>query len=573
MNIRESVRFCGAIVAVVAIASCSRGAKTPWGDGSGLLKYVPADTPYVFAQGEALPDELWDKLQPFTESILSAYFELGRTALADAAANGSMSDEERERASALLDAAADLMTAEGLENTGLSRASKVVIYGNGLLPVIRVTLTDGAKLEATVARIETAADTKAAVATSGGHSYRYWGDDETRVVLAIVGDEVVLTASPTALLDRHLGAVLGDQLPAQNIAASGKLGEIASKYEFGPHYVGFIDVRRIAATFLDQPAGIDADLLAQMDYDRSELSDVCRTELTNAANIAPRMVLGYTQLDAERMAANAVVELRSDIASALVPISAPVPGLGTLGEGLMSVGMGIDIRAARNFVESRLDALEADPFECELMAGIADGIPEMREGLNQPLPPQVTDLRGFLFVLDDVEGLGGLATGQMPSEISARLLLASENAPGLTALAAMFSPEVAALQPNGQPVRINLPMPMPVPLDTYAALTPKALGLAVGRDAEARLRRLLAAPTDPTKPFSSWELDYKGYYALFNDLMALAASANPNTPAATLLPMQRLMTQLADGPIDRETFDMRFTANGIEMPITVTLVD
>ena len=193
--------------------------------------------------------------------------------------------------------------------------------------------------------------------------------------------------------------------------------------------------------------------------------------------------------------------------------------------------------------------------------------------LNQPVPPQAYDFKGFVVALDEIGDLGLLASGQPPTEISARVLLASNDALGLAAMAAMFSPEVAALEPNGEPVRINLPMPMPVPLETYAALTPTAVGLAVGRDGEARLRQLLAAPIADTKPFLSTELDYKRYYAMFNDMLELAASADPNTPAAMLLPMQRLMTLVSEGPIERETMDLRFTANGVEMPVTITLAE
>ena len=32
--------------------------------GAGLLKYVPADSPYVFAMLDPLPDEVADKLEP-----------------------------------------------------------------------------------------------------------------------------------------------------------------------------------------------------------------------------------------------------------------------------------------------------------------------------------------------------------------------------------------------------------------------------------------------------------------------------------------------------------------------------
>jgi hypothetical protein len=49
-----------------------------------------------------------------------------------------------------------------------------------LLPIVRVTLTDGAKLEAAVARIETAAGAAAPVAMIGAQRYRYRREAEDR---------------------------------------------------------------------------------------------------------------------------------------------------------------------------------------------------------------------------------------------------------------------------------------------------------------------------------------------------------------------------------------------------------
>ena len=575
MNTPNGVKLARLVMASIvltATAACDRGDRV-WSDESGLLKYVPADTPYVFAQGEALPDDYVDKMQPWIGSILAGYQGLLRAELDAAGGNAALDPTERQRTDALLRVATELMTVAGLENAGFTRDSRVVFYGSGLLPVARVTLSDGAKFEATVARIEEAAGAKAPVATSGEHAYRYWDDENVRIAIAVIDNELVLTGSPTALAQRHLSTVL-EGLPAENIAASGKLRDIASKYEFGPHYVGFIDVERLTGVFVDDPTGINADLLGLMDYDASDLSPVCKAEIRGLANVAPRLVGGYTRIDAEQIDANAIVELRQDLATGLAGITAPVPGLGTLRAGLMSFGMGLDVGAARDFYAARLNALEADPFECELLSGLADAVSGGREMLNQPVPPQVFDVRGVLLALDEVGSLAALSSGAPPSDLGVRLLVASDNAPGLAAMGAMFSPEVAGLQPDGEPKRINLPVPMPVPLDVYAALTQNALALAVGRGAEARLRELLDAPVAESRPFMAWDIDYRRYYELVDEVMTLGAAVDPaSSPPAQVAAARQMMELMSSGPIERGTFDMRFTANGVELPMVMTLAD
>ena len=578
MKVRRYVRVSGlALVAfaVVGLVACGRGdSGDVWTDESGLLKYVPADSPYVFAQGEATPDEVMDKLGPWLESLATAYVQTFRTAL-QGQEGTAFNGEQLRMVNEMLTIAGELMTAEGLADAGITRESKVLIYGSGLLPVMRMTLTDGAKLEAAIARIESTAGVTSTEGTIGGQSYRYWGDDNARLVMAIVDSEVVFTATPTNLADQHLGLVLGDDLPANNIAASGKLDAIAEKYGFGSYWVGFVDVPQIAATFLDDPtAGIDAELLALAEYDHSMISPVCKTEIAGLAAVAPRLVVGYTALDAEQMAMNMVLELREDIAAGLQTIPAPVPGNGTFRADIMTVGMGFDVQAALDFVEARMDAIEADPFRCEYFAQLSAMIPTGRQMLmSQQMPPDVYAFKGMVIGLDAIEGLEQLANGGMPTEISARVLVASDNAPNLVAMGSMFSPELGAMQPNGNPVRVNVPIPLPIPLEVWAALTPTTVGIALGSDGDARLRELLAAPTSDLRPFMSWDVDFQSYYQLIGDVVAIAATMDPTVASEMTASATELMSLLTSGPFDREIYAVHFTANGVEMPTTVTFTD
>jgi hypothetical protein len=577
MNMRHRVRLSGLPIAALAAAtlvSCGGGGSGDvWTDESGLLRYVPADSPYVFAQGQATPDEVVDKLGPWVEDIMTSYMGVIRT-MVEQQASLTASPDELEIVNKLLTIASELSTAEGLAEAGITREAKILVYGSGLLPVLRVSPIDGAKLEAAVARIESAAGVTSTEGSFDGQDYRYWGDAEARAIMAIVDDELVLTFAPTEHTDRHLGMVLGDDLPANNIAASGKLDEIAQKYGFGPDHVGFLDVQQVAATFLDDPTGgIDAELLGMMEYDHSAIPAVCKTEIAGLAGAVPRLVAGYTALDASEMTMNMIVEMRPDIAMGLQGITSPVPGVGTFRSDVITIGIGVDVQGAVDFVESRIAAMEANPFRCEFFAALQSNLPMARQMLAQPIPPDVYAFKGIVIGIDGVEGLSQVAQGGMPSEVSARILVASDNAPALVQMGAMFSPELGAMRTDGTPVRVNVPVPLPIPLEIWAALTPTTIGIALGPDGEARLRELLAAPVSDAEPFMSWDMDFKRYYQLFGDVMNAASAFDPTMIPAQTQAVGDIMGQFANGPFDREFYDVRFTANGIEMPTTMTFTD
>ena len=67
-----------AVVASLALYGCSKDedkaspAADLWAAG-GILQYVPADSPYVFARLSPLPEDVMDKLEPSVDRILAAY--------------------------------------------------------------------------------------------------------------------------------------------------------------------------------------------------------------------------------------------------------------------------------------------------------------------------------------------------------------------------------------------------------------------------------------------------------------------------------------------------------------------
>jgi hypothetical protein len=584
MPISKFLRFALLILSMaLTIVACSDSSdETPASalrSSDGILKYVPSDTPYVFATPEAMPDDVLDKLEPHIDAILSSYREIAAMTLDSIDPADAEDAEDAANIEHFVSVAEEfmgLMGHEELRAAGIPRNARAAIYGVGMLPVLRVQLDNAGAFEKTVALFEEKAGKSMQTDTVNGQNYRYAGDDGVRFILGVIDSHAVLSVVPTALSDEQLAAVLGITLPSENIGASGGLEKIANEYGYAPYVLGFFDFERMASVFLDNQDGVNAELLSLMDYE-DELTDVCRAEIREMSGIMPRVVSGYTEISVEKFSSNTIIELRPDIATGVAGLVAAVPGLGVDHGGLMSLGMSINLLGAREFYVARLDALEEDPYQCELFAKFQEGVVAGRQALEQPVPPIAYDFNGFLAVVDDIEGFD-FTQQQPPTDIDMGLLIATQNAEGLLAMGAMFSPELAALnlEPDGKPVKFDIPQ-APSQIGTaYLGMNEKGLGLAVGDNAESRLTEILAASAGDPPPFLSVKMDAARYYDLVADSMMVEnPDEQENVDPSEMPPEFRnaisgVIKELGK-LIDRISVDILLTEKGVEMPATVTL--
>ncbi len=546
-------------------------------ESADVLKYIPADSPYVFASLAPLPDDVMDHLEPKLDRVLIAYQDVLREVVAAKQAQASadeMSAEDAEKVEAFVDELAGLLSIEGLREAGIERDSLGAFYGNGLLPVMRLGLADADKFESTMARLEERAGNTMPTAEIDGQTYRYFDAEEFRIVIAVTADQAVFSLVPSVFNEEQTGRALGLTLPESNIAETGILEELIGKYDFNDYMVGFIDLPKIAERFVGEPTGLDTDLMGMIGYDSTQLSDVCKAEVMAVAGIMPRMVIGYTDITKNQFDSNLVFELREDLAAGMQALPAAVPGLGVASNALMSFGMSLDAQAARSFLEARLDAMEADPYECEHFADLQAGTVSGREALNQPVPPMVYDFKGFLAVINDLEGLD-VVTQTPPTSIDGTFLLAMDNAQALVAMGAMFSPEIAGLnlQPDGNPVALELPQLQAMGIAAFAALNEGALAISVGESAESEVADMLDGDLVSPSPFMSFSMDAARYYSFMGD--AIAAGGADDSKDATP-EMKDAMTEMMQSVADlyhRMSGDVVFTEHGIELRMVETLKD
>lgn len=568
-----------AVLSVLMLGACKGGSSADdelTGDDS-LMRFVPADTPYLLASGEPLPDDILDRMEPRLDEVLRAYQgvvrEIARAALARNASD--MGPDEMQRVSAVIDELTSLMSIEGLRKAGIERGAQGALYGNGLLPVLRIEVSDEALFDAAIARIEEAAGETMSIGEIGDEAYRYVGDDEARLVIGTFDGTAVFTLMPSSFDEAEQRSLLGLDLPTSHIGETGTLSDIMETYGYSNHFFGFVDGRRIASTFIDGPSGLDVPLLATSEFDASKISAVCRTEVREIVDIAPRVVFGYDEIESDQMSGSMVVELRPDLARELTGVTAAVPGLGRDPGGLVSFGMSINLLALREFYEARLDAMETDPFECEYFADLQAGVEKGRQALNQPIPPIVYAFRGFNAVID---GLGDydMASGRPPEDIDASVLIAVEDAQTMLAMGAMFSPELAGLElkPDGKPVRLDLPQVQALGKAVYAAMLEDAVALSIGADAEQRVSSVLAADAGEPPPLFAMTMDAGQYYKLIGEAM-MTEDGQGDEDAQELSREAREALRdamLAIGEMyDRMTIDTRFTERGLVFDSSVSL--
>lgn len=566
------------LVSIISFAatSCGKSAETDAGE-TGLLQYVPADTPYLLAHTAPLPDDVLEALAPGMDSLLIAYGNVLKAVIRAEIENADEDSDVSENELAIIEAVstelASLLTIDGLKSAGIDGQSTLVMYGEGLLPVFRIRLTDGALMESTIARIEDKAGRAMALGKIGDQAYRFTRDEDVQLILAVVKDDLVITAVPTAHTDALLKSLLGLSKPAKSIAKSGKVARLREENGFEPYYMGFVDLTELASTFLDEQTGTNAELLALGDYDLATLSDVCKAEFREIAGIVPRIIAGYTKIDTAEISSKFIVELRQDIAAGLATITAPVQGLGLTRGGLFSFGTSIDLLAARAFYTARLDAMEADPYECEELAELQAGAEQGRELLKKPIMPILYSIKGFLAVVDAMDGMD-IATQQPPTSVEASFLLATDNPNGLVGMAAMFSPELAALnlQADGKPKKLQLPPMSPATEEAYVAMTDSSLVISIGKGGAERIVEMLNKDFVEPPPFMSMFMDADQYYSFIADTMMIGQSAESEESPEVTAAMVEMM-RASQGWFGEVSATVNFTDRGIEVPATAVFAE
>lgn len=537
-------------------------------EGSALLDYIPADTPYVLAGLQPVPEAVAEAMWAQAEASVAVWPQLLTGMRSDLAREGS---EGAEATLKLLDALEAEFRGKSLpdviDHLGLPRTGVGAVYGIGPLPVARIALTDATRIEGLIERLQAAGGFELERRELG--AARYWTlpadamAPPLRPLLALIDNQLVISLHPAEGSDALLRQLLGLDKPAQSQADSGDLAQRATELGFLPYAVGFVDSLRLFDQLTDPDHPSTTVLRAALKAPLPELDATCRSELRAMAARFPGLSIGLTRFDADGNTVRSIFHTDADIAAELLKLRAPMPG-GDFAqdEALLSLGMALSLKELPGVVSRLAARVTEAPYACAELAPLNAAAAEAGKGINNPAVFAAAPvLNGLRLSIDRLS----LPQGPLAPDASGSLLIGSDNPASLIGLARSFVPELASLQVPADGTPVPLPALPNAPPDLPAievAMSGDVLGLATADSAASlgqRLRRdagyqpLFAGQVRPA------------LYELIADFMEFSANGLAGSEREQMLLQARLMRETYARTFTQSVFSVEFSERGVEM--------
>lgn len=568
-----------ALAAALLLAACSHK------DKDAPLAFAPADTPYVFANLEPLPDDVLQAYQQRMPTVWKAQFG-GFGELADA-----LREKDPDTARALDAVAAEignLDTPQKWREAGIDLRGRHALYGVGLAPVARIELSDASALRALIGRIEQRMGRKLATATLDGQAYwKLGGDSKLQVLIAIERDrQLVATLVPAQLDAPRLREVLGLRRPAKSLADADTLSDLADARGYRPYGLGYVDTTRLLARIADPHDATTVAYAQALGLGAPSADPACPTEFAAVAAQMPRVSMGYSEISAQRIDQRVDMDLAAPLRAALQKLRQPVPGMAAAGdEGMVDFALALPMLKLREFWVTQADAVAAQPFRCPTLQPLNAGFAALRQGLDRLAVPPLANVLGLRLTLDRLDPAATTAPAALARStpplprFGARLLVASDNPVGLLGMAKMAVPGLRDLRlvADAKPIALPDQGALGANGPLYAAMDAQALALGNGADATTALPAYLAAPAGDGAVLMRMDFDGKFYgmlAKLMDEVEAQQAAAQPSaaTPARRAqLERQRALFVMYAQWIRRGGVRLELSADGLRVQSTTAL--
>jgi hypothetical protein len=576
--------FTLTLATLLVLAACGKSdeqvSAVPDTGVNDLLAFVPADTPYVAANLEPIPEDVLDsylaKAQPVLDSM-QEQLSLTRARI-ESSGNSGTADPAEKLAHALMSELDGKLNRAGMESMGFDLRANQVIYGVGAFPVVRLGLSDSAALRATVLRVLGQADVTAPEQEYQGVSYWKVSDDDTGEVpvgiyISILEDHVAIGILPLVAETDLLPAFLGLQMPAGNDAHA-RLAELNTTHGYTPYGSGILDTHAFIDALV-QPDSLTGRAMASSTHvSGAPLTPECISEIHGIADNAPRMTLGVQDLTEHTVAMQYRVEAPESLAGQLMSLVSEIPMVDALSDKVVAFAFGLKFGPVRDFLIEKATAISNNPYQCEHLAEFNLKATEALTQLNQPMPPFLNNFRGIrVSVTEFIAGRQSL-----PENARGHLALHVEQPQMLVGMAQMMVPDLSelAITPGDPPVRLPENF-VPTPgVTAYAAMSSDAIGIAVGEGEEEKLPGFLEEGNGPEGMFMSASYDM-GAYLDYKELFSGQVTKAYNVPEATgpahdekAGEIQEVAAKAFRDIADRNTSTLSFTPKGLVIDNRVT---
>lgn len=488
---------------------------------SDFFEFVPADTPYLFANLESIPSDVTDAylknalpIYTILQDNLNALASHSEQLKGDAStsdvdvdvdvdvasdANNDVSSDNNITADPSFSHIAFIQSIvsdiienpgiDGLEKLGLSANARSVVYGLGLFPVVRMEIGDETRLRATLEKAFTAAGSIPEEKTLNGRKYWQVGDEKFQLIASIDANEVVMSLIPTSMSTQALPNILAQTKPENALDVTKSLTTLNQNNDYSNYGSGWMDTRKLLDLFLNNDSSAASTMREMFEFDAQSVTQVCRDDYNSIAANYPRMHGGYHSLSPTETTSSFTLELEQTLAAGLQALVID-DALSTTGsEGLLNIGFAMNFAKAREWLLETTGKQVKNPYKCEQLAELNQSYVQAYEALNRPLPPLAGNLIGFKLLIDELDLEQIAMTNPVPQKIKAMFALLTSNPEMLVGMGQMFMPELAELDlsPGANPVELTLDG-IPKPDEpVWAATSKSAIGIAAGEGMHTKL--------------------------------------------------------------------------------------
>ncbi len=509
---RSTTSYLALALVSVWLAGCSHHkADSP-------LAYVPDDTPYVLTNLKPLDADTRDALLARADAELPQQIEYLRSALPSI--SGASEREIR-----LLDLLARQIQGKSVERfsqeVGIDLKGRVVLYGLGLSPVLRLPLRDAAAFGQFITQLQSAWGQPIPSETLDGQTYHHidLGSTGTQLLIALRHDVAIAAVLPVHADARLLSQALGLTPAAHSLLDGNSLHDLVKAKGYRTQIVARIDTHRLLGLIAGGHDPLLTSLLtAQVSAESRQTGEPiarlisipssCGRDARRIADRVPQISFGYTRLDAQHQDTRWDIGLADDIVQTFAGLAPDLPGLGATTTAPFDLQAAVPMAEARIFLQKQVDAVTASPFTCPTVADLNTLAKRLAILIQQLGVPPIGQLRGLRLTLDRFDtlqpGLAGL---------SGRAVIATQMPDSLISTAQLFIPSTSGLriQTDSQPVALPDELLAPVGQPGWVAANSKAVAIGIGAGEGSQLATDLAAPASGHAPLGSIHLNGSMY--------------------------------------------------------------
>lgn len=474
-------------------------------DFKSLLVHVPADTAYLMANKEPIPEKLMKHQMQRSKDIIAMFRDSDNFKKTSAESEG-----HNKFFSALFEEYEQLLADDKISETGLSLKASSVFYGYEMMPVLRLGIADKDKMMAMIKRAEEKSSYNVEFTKCGEFDCFESTNPKGNLAVTAVFLEDQLAASIYSVdnkegLKKHL---IGEANPKKSYSVANWDGFLKEN-DYPGYGDGFIKLKNI---FVHAKPLIIEDMKGEMD---EKSLNGCLAVADQHLDNMTEIVFGTKELE-EKIIAYELLFKTSEVVSTVLQTLANETNIPQRTEdAIFDFGVNIDFTKLRSALTQYSTFLIKSGEENKCPAIKAQDIRKGMGGMAMVMSMGLSQFNSLYASVSDIQ----LDDKMKPKKVDVVISVGSDDPAGLLAMAGMMAPPLLSLKipDDGSVVKLPeglIPSKGGVMPDVFLSQSEKALNIFVGND-----KPMLKAQSNEVSEISFSSMDLKGYITTLSSIL------------------------------------------------------